>query len=85
MASLSVYPNPSAGPAFLTYDLPETTDLQVNLTDVNGRLLRVVTDKRDLTPGLYQESIVVDDLAPGLYLIRMQTEHGVVTQKLIKQ
>lgn len=86
VSTLSVYPNPSFGGAILEYEITEPTDLRTTLTDVNGRLLRVLSEKQGLVPGLYQESVAVDDLPAGLYFIRLQAANGgVLMDKLVKQ
>ena len=86
VTALSVYPNPSSGGTIVGYEVTETIDLRTTLTDVYGRLIRVVSEQRGLVPGFYQEKVAMDGLSPGLYFIRLQAANGgVLMEKLVKQ
>lgn len=85
VASLNVFPNPASGQATLEYELLESSDVQVNIADLNGRVLKTFAEKHDVTPGIYRENVEMGDLAPGVYFVKIQTPGGGVrVTKVIK-
>ncbi|MDF0720654.1 MULTISPECIES: T9SS type A sorting domain-containing protein [Chryseobacterium group] len=74
---VKVYPNPTSD--FFTVSLPETSNRQkvtVTLTDMSGRLV-----KEYLAADRYDARM----LAPGTYLVKIHTDEGIKTSKLIKK
>ncbi len=72
-----VYPNPTSD--FFTVSLPEKSNRQkvtVSLTDMSGRLV-----KEYLAAERYDARM----LAPGTYLVKIHTDEGIKTSKLIKK
>ena len=82
-ASLKIYPNPARDAAMLEYELTETTDLHTTIFDVHGHVVRVFSEKRDLAPGFYRETLPVADLPPGVYFARTQTDAGSAAIKFL--
>lgn len=63
-------PNPVEQRAYIEYDVPETTDVTLEVYDMLGRLVqRVVKDQR--TPGRHRVSFSSAHLSSGTYLLRM--------------
>ncbi|MHC1774854.1 MAG: serine hydrolase [Lentimicrobium sp.] len=75
LTSNSAYPNPVSGS--LTIEIPEQTAIE--LTDMKGVLLKTFQVDGDKT------SINISDLSNGIYIIRVRTNDGLVTKKIIKQ
>lgn len=73
---LSVYPNPATDNVLIQSDIPLVS---VTLCDVTGRVLH-----RDLVNDS-QCSLSVSDLPAGVYMLRVQTENGVTSRKLVKR
>lgn len=71
--TITLYPNPAS--EVLNISGPDQP-AQIQLIDLNGR---VVID-RQWTPG---EVIEINSLAKGLYILRMQTENGIVNEKVM--
>ena len=72
---LSIYPNPVID--LLTFDLNKTVNY--SLINLNGQILK----KGELNQ---KENILnVSDLSTGLYFLKISTDKGGVTKKLIKQ
>ena len=80
-----LYPNPTRGAANLRLDLPQTTDVQISISDVTGRVVRNLTSTQ--TAG--SPIIELPALTAGQYLVRLTlTSAGetiVQTQRLIVQ
>ncbi|GAA3935863.1 hypothetical protein GCM10022406_20240 [Hymenobacter algoricola] len=73
---VSVYPNPNPHLATTTLDLTGVAAgaYEVQLTDLRGRLLRQLT-----LAGAQQHPLAVQDLAPGVYMVRLQGPAGSIT------
>jgi len=65
---LPVSPNPSAGAAVITFELPEAASVDISVFDMSGRLIREVHGD-DYTGGAH--GIMLGQLPPGSYLCRM--------------
>jgi len=72
--SLTVAPNPVANSSTVSYRVPEGARVRVQLFDVNGRLVRTLSDGLEAV-----SSIVLNagDLTSGVYSVRLQTSDGV--------
>lgn len=67
----SLYPNPAQGPISLTYDLPESAEVRLEIYDLLGRLVSR-TDAGTVPAGanLHME-ISTSDLSAGTYVYRL--------------
>lgn len=81
---MKVFPNPTSGNATLQLNLRAPLFLTVDLSDMNGHSIKIVTSK--MFNG--QETSVYMDtngLAAGSYLVRVQSESGnVIATRLLK-
>jgi hypothetical protein len=80
-------PNPSHGRTEISLELPNTSQIDICVYNIAGRLIRRVF-KGILSPGRHALSWdCLDDkgqgVAQGVYLIRLTTKEGVKTEKLI--
>lgn len=67
---LSIYPNPSKNISYISFQLKEKTDLQIQLISVDGRVSKnILTDK--LQAGTHQIPFSANELANGTYFIRI--------------
>ncbi|MEO1436870.1 MAG: zinc-dependent metalloprotease, partial [Bacteroidota bacterium] len=81
--NFTVFPNPMvSGTALqIELDIKEATDIVIALYDVNGRLLRS-TDNL-FAAGRNDFRFNTGDLANGLYILSLQSEEGVLHQKIV--
>ena len=68
--ALSVGPNPAEADATVRFTLAEAQTVQVSVYDVTGRL--VATTSGTFAAGPVSTPVSTGDLAPGLYLVRVQ-------------
>ncbi|WP_283640340.1 T9SS type A sorting domain-containing protein, partial [Mesonia mobilis] len=71
--AFSIYPNPSQGR--FNISLPSKTEFSYAIYDLNGRLLQQKENSA--------AQISVENLASGLYLLRVSSEGKTATKKLI--
>jgi hypothetical protein len=84
----SINPNPSAFRTTITYNLPQRTDVEVNIYDITGRPVR------KLFKGMQSEgenSLCWDGkddkgnrIQPGLYFVTLKTEYSFSSSKIIR-
>jgi len=77
---ISIYPNPTTGVSTLLFS-PQTSEMQLELHELSGKT--VLREK--LESGVSELEISVDGLAPGMYLLKLQSSQSgkVYLEKLI--
>lgn len=75
----SVSPNPSRGSVQVAYRVAEAGTVRVSVFDVRGRRVASLLSGT-AAPGNHVATWDVGDVAPGLYVVRMQSERGVWTR-----
>jgi hypothetical protein len=83
-ARLVVYPNPFAGNAAVRFALAEAGTARVAVLDVLGREVAVLADGARAA-GAHEATLDARGLPGGVYLVRLQTEAGVVVQRVTLQ
>ncbi|MEL7162321.1 MAG: alkaline phosphatase D family protein, partial [Bacteroidota bacterium] len=81
---LALYPNPADRVVNLQYALNQRTDLRIDLTDVNGRVLRQLTSGAK-PAGLYTLQTDLTGLPGGTYFYRISDGVDQTTQALLKR
>jgi hypothetical protein len=85
-SSLLVAPNPFSGATRVSYYLPVAGRLSLRLYDITGKLVRTLASgHRPAGSFCYSLLTTYCSLAPGIYLLRLETAAGSATQKLIVQ
>jgi hypothetical protein len=77
-SKFAVYPNPVNNVINFSNDQNAVVS-SVEMTDLNGRVVKTV--KVDATEG----QISVNDLATGMYMMKITTDQGVAVKKIVKQ
>ena len=80
---ISAYPNPFVDQFVVQFNLFESENVQVKLTDISGKtvLTKDFGKKRD---GLHYLEIDVPELASGLYIFSLQSGKNVINRRLSK-
>ncbi|WP_235298995.1 T9SS type A sorting domain-containing protein [Portibacter marinus] len=82
--SLHVFPNPvSNGHLSIVLDLDETKNIAVNITDMNGRLVKSVSSAEHYVAGKYQLEVDVHNLSNGFYMVNVISAKGIFSNKII--
>jgi hypothetical protein len=79
-----IYPNPSSSEINIEFMLDEPEKIEIGLFDINARLIRILANEH-LSAGYRNQTVSLTslNLKPGIYLIYVQTENEVSTQKII--
>lgn len=73
----TVYPNPVSD--FASINLADAQINAITVTDINGRIVKKATSNEVLT-----SKIDLSDLTAGIYLMTIDTDKGISTEKIIK-
>ncbi|MDX2283179.1 MAG: T9SS type A sorting domain-containing protein [Bacteroidia bacterium] len=82
LSGLTLYPNPASGLLTADFTLAEGSEVQTGLYDLAGRLRLAGTDSY-LPAGEHQARFDVQQLPAGLYLLRIETETGITTGRVM--
>ncbi|MDB4286275.1 T9SS type A sorting domain-containing protein [bacterium] len=80
VSEFSVYPNPASGIVNLNVELKGLNDVQVRITDLQGRKVYLM-NQQNVTS--LNKSIDLSDLAKGIYTAQVITSKGVATRKIV--
>jgi hypothetical protein len=78
--NLALYPNPAKDNTVAGFNLNEATNVNISVLDAVGRV--VYTSSADKAAGFHEVTIPTTGFAPGMYMVKIQTEKGAVTQRL---
>lgn len=81
--NFQVFPNPVISYATLHFTLKNTTEVEINIIDLKGKLISVVLNK-NMQKG--KHSVVLNEFAilPGVYFCVLKTKEGIQTKKIVK-
>jgi len=80
--TLSVNPNPAQGAVAVRYDVPRRSQVSAGVYDVNGRLVRSLSEG-DVAPGSYEAKLPSGTLPAGVYFCRLTAEGRRLTSKVV--
>jgi hypothetical protein len=77
-ANLSVYPNPTSSVVNISNTLNAVVNT-VEIADLNGRVVKTLNVNNT------EAQISISDLAAGVYMLKVSTDQGTATKKIVKQ
>ncbi len=79
--SFNIYPNPAGNQITIDYAFAEAGKMQMNLYDLNGRLVREINNLNYASRN-GRATTDVTELAQGLYQLVINTDKGSITRKI---
>ena len=83
--ALQISPNPVNQDLNLSFELPESSDVKISIIDMNGRVVSSLYQNRMSAGPQFFTRNVSNRLSTGVYFVALQTDHGIMTQKIIVQ
>ncbi len=80
ISSWEVFPNPTSEDVQIRMELDKMQSIHIDLFDMNGRLI----ERQSAHAQSWQGSFRLQDLAAGLYLLRVSTSQGGSTRRIVK-
>jgi len=84
IAQAVVLPNPTTSNAVLRFELQNTSDLTVIVTDVTGKIMQY-NEFTQLASGAQELTLAAEDWAAGIYSIRLMSNGQSLTKKFVKR
>lgn len=78
---LKLSPNPSSGNFTLNYNSDVSGNAVLQITSVSGKT--VYTQKIYFAKGINQHNISLTGIKPGMYTVKLQVNHQLITQKMV--
>lgn len=78
-----VYPNPFSSSATISYILPQSSRVSLNVYDIAGRLVKTLIDGREMEAGCHSLDFKTKELPSGIYFIKLKVGGLRVTRKII--
>ncbi len=82
LTAVEVYPNPASDELNVAFQLTETTNMTIELTNVVGQTVKAVSTQ-NFGAGNTNVSIDLNDLSNGLYFVTFRSENGISNQKFM--
>jgi hypothetical protein len=79
-----VLPNPTAANASLRFDLKNTSDVSVVVTDLTGKVMQTAT-LAQMTAGAQEVTLASEQWAAGIYTVNITSNGSTLTKKFVKR
>jgi len=80
---VTAFPNPIENKLNIEIDCSESRSYTMVLTDIEGKIIKTLTKNKVLQLGKHQLPFDVADIAPGMYLLQVNTQHNELKVKRI--
>ncbi|CAN5915256.1 hypothetical protein BH11BAC7_BH11BAC7_20360 [soil metagenome] len=80
--SLNLFPNPSNENTTVNFTLQEGAAVTLNIFDMTGKLVQVVTDNEQMIAGDYSIRVATEELSSGVYFMTLTSGELSVTRRL---
>ncbi len=81
--TISIYPNPTNGIVNINYNLEDSSNVVLRLTNIQGQIISET--KTDKSNGLQSDSIDLSNQSTGMYFLTITSGNNSHTSKIIKQ
>jgi PKD repeat protein len=82
ISSIELYPNPSNTSSFLNFYMDKTAAVNIQLVDMLGKTVQLIENTR-LNTGEHRYELNTSSLSTGIYLVNMNVDGLLHTQKLV--
>lgn len=83
--TLTASPNPFATEITIRATLNKAAPASLMLFDISGRLVQAIDSQSLAETGQMETKLLLTDLVPGMYFLRLQSTDSIQTLKLVKQ
>ena len=80
---MGLSPNPTTGDITLSMTLPERADIRISVVNLLGK--EVQTQVLSLPAGQQQQTLSLDALPTGIYIISLQAQGEIISRKVVKE
>ena len=80
-SQLSVYPNPASNVLHLSFDSNTNREINVKILTLDGKIMQSQT--MNIFEGKQVFTLNVDNFSAGFYIVNIQSEEGIITEKIV--
>lgn len=84
VADLNIFPNPISSQFGISFDLKESNTVSSQLYSLDGKLMKELINEK-MNSGNVNQQFDVNDLAAGIYLVKLNVGGATITKKIVKQ
>ncbi len=81
--NISAFPNPSKGNVTFSFQVLNTSNVNLSIIDINGAIVQNIYVGREFEPGNYSETINLSNLTSGFYFYKYEAGNYKKTEKLL--
>lgn len=82
---LDIYPNPYQGKVTISYNLEKTSNVNISVYDITGKLVQVVTnDYEDAGVKTHYFSASAIGMPTGVYIIKLKIDNNEISRKILE-
>ena len=81
---LIVYPNPIKNTSTISYSILSSGNVLITLNDITGREIKTLVNEKK-TAGTYTAAINMEQLAKGIYIVKLVSGNSVSVQEIVKE
>ncbi len=82
VSAFGSFPNPFAGKTTLRYSLLSSTNVKLSVYDMTGKEVKVIVNGKEME-GLQNHELDGRLLPAGIYMVRLETSSGILTQRIL--
>ncbi len=79
---VDVYPNPAYDEINVSYTIPEKSNIEISITDMNGRIVRVFEFNAE--KGSHLKNVDIEELPMGYYILSIENNNVLESRKFVK-
>ena len=83
VSDLRIYPNPASNVLNINFFSEKSQPVTCTISDMSGRTVKSIQYQHN--GGLFEEKMEVNELAKGIYMLRIKTEEGCSVEKFIHE
>jgi len=81
--NIIAYPNPFNAVTNLSFKLTTSTDIDINIYDLNGNYIKNIINNQFMIPNSYNIAIDMEGYSTGLYFIELSTNQSTLTKQIL--
>jgi hypothetical protein len=80
---MKVYPNPFAGTTRISYTLPKASSVSVDVLDLLGRTVKVISSEQLQDMGTYVQELDLTSEGAGVYMLRLRVDGQTAIMRMV--
>ncbi|MBX2876414.1 MAG: T9SS type A sorting domain-containing protein, partial [Saprospiraceae bacterium] len=79
--AVGLYPNPTRGQLTLSFDMQQSAQIQLQITDISGKLIS--KEAMQIEAGVQRRELNADHLRAGVYFMHITSKDQIITKRFV--